>query len=327
MAWIIQKPSKKTSVALVISGREGAGKGIVVQKLSEVIGKHAKQTSNMEDVIKFNEYMCCDTTLLFLDEALWAGDKSARGKLYSLISEEKTVYEKKHGIKWIGPNRINMIIASNHEWVVPVDGQGRRFFVMQASDERAFSFDKDKMASNTAYWDRVVNVPVEAFAVFLWTRDIRGFNPRHVPLTKHLAHQQAASLDPIMQWLIHCIENRKILTEEEGSWKRVALSKVEPALLEASDFGGCWMQGTAMIESFRSLTGQARRVVTVRTFLTSLNRILQSRVNLARINTPAVGLFMKLPSVGDTKQLVATYLGRADYDFDVGEESEDMDVT
>jgi hypothetical protein len=319
MAHVLQRPHVKTGVAIVVSGREGCGKGVTVQKFFEVIGKrHCRQTANIADICTFNEYCLSDSLLLFLDEAVVTSDRSTRGKLYSVITEHEMVYERKFGSRWVGPNRTNVIMASNHDHVANIDGAGRRFMVLEASSDHAFSFEADRVALHQSYHDKIIAVPPQSFAAFLWSRDISNFNPRAVPYTRYLAIQQALSVDPKLQWLIKCIDDNRIVRPSYmGSWDRVMRDNpAEIATAEEEDFGDCWLNVDACISSFEH-TCNVRRSGSHTAFFMFLNKVLGGKIVFARKPPPCSGLYALFPRVETVQQLISNFLGRSTYDFGV----------
>ena len=84
---------------------------------------------------RFNMHLS-KALLVFLDEAMWAGDKKAEGKLKSLITEPTILFEPKGIDSLAMKNYLSVIIASNEAWAVPSTGDERRFFVLDVSDEK-----------------------------------------------------------------------------------------------------------------------------------------------------------------------------------------------
>src|SRR3954467_6668936 len=82
-----------------------------------------------------------DCALLFIDEAWWAGDKSAEGAAKALITEPTIFIEKKGIDGFEVDNNIHAIIAANAEWVVPAGLDERRFAASNVSEEHGQSSD------------------------------------------------------------------------------------------------------------------------------------------------------------------------------------------
>ena len=101
----------------------GAGKGVVVQKLGAIIGKHHFQdVGDIDDVIgRFNASDMEAPILLFIDEGAWGGDRKQGGKLRKLVTETTHRVEQKHLPKYTIDSYANFIFASNEDWVVPCE--------------------------------------------------------------------------------------------------------------------------------------------------------------------------------------------------------------
>ena len=128
---------------------------------------------------------------MFLDEAVWGGDKKAEGKLKQLITEPTILFEPKGIDSLTMGNYINVIIASNEDWVVPATGDERRFCVLKPSA----AFQQD-----TEYFGRIgkegETAGRAAMMYDLLNHDISGVNLRKAPLTEGLSDQVQASLTP-----------------------------------------------------------------------------------------------------------------------------------
>ena len=81
-ARIIQMPHKKSGVMLCLKSKQGAGKGVVFEALSKIIGPaHYAQVSNANNVFgEFNGTLEAKI-LIDLDEAFWGGDKKLEGMI------------------------------------------------------------------------------------------------------------------------------------------------------------------------------------------------------------------------------------------------------
>jgi len=92
---------------------------------------------------------------------------------------------------------LKVIMASNHEWVVPASGSARRFAVYAVPPA---------LMGNKAYFDALVswldNGGREAWLYYLLHLDLRGFDIRAVPKSEALEEQQAATADkdPVTAW-------------------------------------------------------------------------------------------------------------------------------
>ena len=211
LAFLVQKPYEKPGVALVFRGKEGTGKGTFVRYVGAIFGRHFKHVFNIEQVLgRFNNLLM-DCLLLFLDEALWGGDKKCQGILKGLITEPTVMIELKS--KDIIPfdSFCHVIIATNNEWSVPAGKDSRRFCVLDVSDAHM---------QDTAYFgqlhEQMENGGVQALLHFLLERDISNVDIRKVPKTDALLEQKMRTLDPIENWLLDILQEGSLSYEEHG---------------------------------------------------------------------------------------------------------------
>ena len=94
-AHMVQKPWQKPLVALVFRGAKGVGKNALVERVGALLGKHFMVADDERYLLgNFNSHL--EANLFFvLDEAAWAGDKRAEGKLKGLITGSQHVIERK----------------------------------------------------------------------------------------------------------------------------------------------------------------------------------------------------------------------------------------
>lgn len=135
MANILQNPGgQRSGTAIVMQGKQGTGKGVFANAWSAILGAHFIQVSSGGQITgRFNSHLK-DKIVAFVDEAFWGGDKRAEGVLKSIITEPHINIEQK-GVDSIRvENHLNIIVASNNEWVVPAGLEERRFNVVEVSD-------------------------------------------------------------------------------------------------------------------------------------------------------------------------------------------------
>ena len=89
--------------------------------------------------------------LLQAEEAVWAGDKAAEGRLKSLITSKIQMIEAK-GIDPIRvTNYVRLVMTSNEDWVVPAGMDERRFAVFDIAPT---------VKGNFAYFKEMGSYPV-----------------------------------------------------------------------------------------------------------------------------------------------------------------------
>jgi hypothetical protein len=146
MAYAVQHPSAPIGVAVAFRGAQGAGKGVVARTFGKFFGKHFAHIANGEQLTgRFNASLATSCAV-FLDEALWAGDKKGEGVLKALITEPRLQLEAKFRDPIMVENRLRIMVASNNDWMVPAGIGDRRWFVLDVADTYAGTTHKN-------YWD------------------------------------------------------------------------------------------------------------------------------------------------------------------------------
>ena len=133
-AYAVQHPDEPAEVALVLKGNKGCGKGLFGRTMRRLIGQHGLHITSPSHLTgRFNSHLrdCC---LLFADEAIVPGDPEAESVLKGLITEPELAIEGK-GVNLVqARNRLHVIMASNHAWVVPATIDERRFAIFDVPD-------------------------------------------------------------------------------------------------------------------------------------------------------------------------------------------------
>ncbi len=198
MAHIVQKPRSRLGVALVLRGKRGTGKSKFGEVLGSLFAPHYFQVDDARYVTgRFNDHMI-SCLLLQADEAVWAGDKDAEGRLKGLITSEMQMVEAKNMPAIRVPNYIRVLMTSNEGWVVPAGVDERRFCVLDidprcAQDHDYFKeIDKELAAGGRATLLHDL-LHFDLGSVDLW----------QIPQTLALLDQKIRSLDTIDDFLYH----------------------------------------------------------------------------------------------------------------------------
>jgi len=178
-AHMVQRPKELPETAIVLRGKEGIGKDTLVREiLRKIVGtEHYMMMSSMQQVTgRFTGHLA-STFLLFCNESVWGGDKSAQGTLKTMITDPVRPIEYKGRDMLMMQSYLRIFFATNEQWAVPRGDNDRRFIVADVSDER-----KDDKPFWRALYKQINGDGVPAFYDWLLKRKIDdGWHPRQVP--------------------------------------------------------------------------------------------------------------------------------------------------
>lgn len=223
MAFAVQHPDKPPGVAVVLQGGRGTGKGKFASTFMKLFGTHGLQITQASHLVgKFNQHLR-DCVLLFVDEAIWAGDKAGENVLKGLITEPHLQVEKKFQDVTSAPNRLHIIMASNNDWVVPAGEHERRYFVLKVADTQM---------QNTAYFEAIDNQMLRqgglaAMMYDLLAIDLSQFNIRNVPKNAALDEQKIQSLSASDLWWMD-----QLGSGNSTNWKQQSRAQIAQSFAE-----------------------------------------------------------------------------------------------
>ncbi|MBR8000346.1 bifunctional DNA primase/polymerase [Burkholderia vietnamiensis] len=240
MGWLarmVQQPGEPGEVALVLRGREGVGKGTLAWAIKHLFGHHAKHLSQSKHLTgSFNSHLRA-ATFVFADEAFWSGDKQGRGALFALITEDKLMIEAKGRDAVAQDNCVHLMMASNHDWVVPASADSRRFCVLDVADSKR---------QDGRYFDALrQQLRQGGFAAMLHELlhyDLTAYDVRQIPQTHALADQKTASLEGPARWLHDRLYDAAIGMTE---WKD------EPLIVPQAETYGRYVEGAKTTREFK----------------------------------------------------------------------------
>ncbi len=183
---IIQKPHIKTGVLLALKSKQGGGKGIILDKLAQIIGdNHYAQNSNANFLFGDFNGQLEGKILINLDEAFWGGDKKLEGVIKNKITEKRQTINKKNKENYIVDCYANYIITTNNDWFAGTTEDDRRHYCLELNNKLSGRMNEETLK----HVEPVLNAPCEAFAKVLYNRDISEFKPRMFKKTKLLQEQ------------------------------------------------------------------------------------------------------------------------------------------
>ena len=226
MAYGLQHPDRPIGVAIATRGDEGAGKGFLWRNYGKLYGKHFKHVAHGEHLTgRFNAVLA-EACAVFLDEALWAGDRKGEQILKALITEDTFQLERKFCDPIPVKNRLRIMIASNNQWIVPVGIRGRRYVVLDVEDRYA----DENNSAHTAYWGPLQAqfgdlAPDDGRAAMLYDllhMDLSSFNVRVVPKSAAKTEQKLLSQRGTEAWLFEVLQDGAFRKSSYGSRRDIA---------------------------------------------------------------------------------------------------------
>jgi hypothetical protein len=203
LGYRVQHLNEPTGIAVAMLGAQGSGKGVVARTFGKCFGRHFAHITHGDQLTgRFNASLGT-ACVVFLDEALWAGDKKGEGALKALITEPSFQLEKKFCDPIMVENKLFIMVASNNDWAVPAGIGDRRWFVLNVSNAYAGT-------GHSTYWQALYREidygGAAAMLHDLLAMDLSGFNVRAVPHTAAKADQQVHTLRGTVLWLYHVLQ-------------------------------------------------------------------------------------------------------------------------
>jgi hypothetical protein len=196
LAHLTQRPRERIGVALVLRGGMGVGKSKVGEVIGRLFPAHWALVSSARYVTgNFNVHQAT-CLLLQADEAVWAGDKAAEGRLKDLITSSIQYVEAK-GIDPIRvANFVRVMMTANESWVVPAGKDERRFAVLDVDP---------RCKQNSEYFAEMerelADGGLEHLLGALLNFDLKSVDLRKIPKTEALLEQKVRSFNSVEAWL------------------------------------------------------------------------------------------------------------------------------
>ncbi len=203
LAHMVQFPEEKPGVAVVMrSDAQGVGKSRFAEYVGSLLGRHFRPVAHGHHIHgNFNSHLK-DTLLLFGDEAVWGGDKSAESIIKQLITELSIMIEMKGKDAFEVKSFHRIMLATNSEWAAPVSLTDRRYFVLDVSNSRKNDHDFFKQLINEQN-----HGGSEALLQALMDYDLSGFEVRSIPETPARLDQKFLSMERIEKWWLEVLSD------------------------------------------------------------------------------------------------------------------------
>jgi hypothetical protein len=213
-AHMVQQPRDRPGVALVMRGKMGSGKTKVGEVFGSLFPRHYFLVDDPRYVTgNFNAHMAT-CLLLQADEAVWAGDKAAEGRLKGLITAPVQQIEAK-GVDAVRfANYVRLIMTSNEDWVVPAGKDERRFTVLDVAPHRAQNHKYFHEMNRELASGGLAHLLGDLLAF-----DLTTVNLRQVLHTEALLEQKIRSFDSVEAWWFEGLQSGMIF-RNGAPWPR-----------------------------------------------------------------------------------------------------------
>ena len=198
---------------IILLGGQGIGKGTFGRIFQRIWTATYIQVSDISMVTgRFNATLE-RAYLVFLDEALFVGDRRASDRLKSLVTEPTILINEKFQPSRQVSSYHRFIAATNADHFKNTEHDDRRDFTLRVSETRKgdHEFWRD-------LYEEIENGGVEAMVHDLLAMDLSDFNVREKPNTKELTEQKLNSLGTIAHWWYEGLLQGSIFEDEE-TWQ------------------------------------------------------------------------------------------------------------
>jgi hypothetical protein len=205
LALMVQHPGRLPEVAIGLLSAQGTGKGLFMQYLGKLLGRHYKHITDKNHLLGNFSGHLHDAVLVFADELSWTGNKSDAAILKALITEPTRFMEKKFADAIQVKNCTHLIIASNDAYAIPAELTDRRYCVLDVADCKK----EDHSYFHNLAGEMNSGGPSGLLAT-LQRRDISLFRPSDFPKTSVRTEQQLQSLPSVETWFFECLQTGSI---------------------------------------------------------------------------------------------------------------------
>ena len=201
MAHALKRPEEKPGVMLILLGSQGIGKGTLGRIFQKIWTSTYLQISNIDHVVGNFNAALERAFIVFMDEALFSGDRKSSDALKSLVTEPFIQINEKHQPARQTQSFHRFIAATNALHFKNTEHDDRRDFVLKVSECHKNDHD---------YWleldHEMNNGGIEALLYDLEEMDLTEFNVRAKPSTAGLLEQKLMSLGSIERWWYDCLD-------------------------------------------------------------------------------------------------------------------------
>lgn len=212
LAQMVQQPSEKPGVAVVLRGGRGTGKTIVGEYVGAMLHRrnYVQITQPKQLVGNFNAHLK-QALLIQVEEAFYAGNPAIEGPLKNLVTSDVRMVEPKGVDAFPVRDCARLLITSNEALVVPAGNDERRWAVFDVGSGK-----KQDHVYFGAIAKELANGGAGALLSYLQAFDLSGIDVRAAPETTALLDQKLNSLPSMPKWLHACLVEGAL--DASGEW-------------------------------------------------------------------------------------------------------------
>jgi hypothetical protein len=201
LAHLIQKPTEKPKVSIVIKGKEGLGKDTLMTMLNKLLGDtYGHNTANLDDIFGSYNAQTRDKLFMTLNEVEGKGGYENVSKIKDYITADTTTIREKYVGNMEQVNYIRLFIFSNNLNPVAISSSDRRMVVFKTHHiipKPDYFVKLHAMINNKISMEILFNI--------LASRDISNFNaPADRPITDAYNNMKEHNINPIYGFLYDC---------------------------------------------------------------------------------------------------------------------------
>jgi hypothetical protein len=213
LAHSLQFPEDKPGIMVVLMGGQGIGKGTLGKILRLIWSATYWHIHKIEDVTGNFNASLERAFIIFMDEALFVGDRKSSDALKALVTESVIQINEKYQPARQTKSYHRFFAATNSEHFKNTEHDDRRDFVLNVSEAKK---------GEHGYWSDL-NAEIEAGGVAammhdLMAMELSNFNVRAKPITAALIDQKIRSLGPTGRWWHGVLVSGDMGTSESIEW-------------------------------------------------------------------------------------------------------------
>ena len=216
MAHMLQYPLSKPNVALVLRGRKGTGKSIIMSAVAKYLGPLGMVISHSKHLTgSFNSHLR-EKLFALVEESFFSGSPSEEGALKHMISDKETTYEAKGYDAESGLSFLRVGLITNNEWAAPASDDERRYFIPTVTDAAIIRNSEEGGTFFTRLSQEIAGGGLSAMFYDLMHRNISEQAVRKAPDSEELQRQKLLTLSGVGAWILDTMILGVIPSEKGG---------------------------------------------------------------------------------------------------------------